>query len=102
MKKFVILLLTIFTMSAAVLFGCSDENENSNFNKKIENINNIQTSESEDNNEQDCPECQDKPEFPNGEKRDGKKPQPHPHRPHLHPDDKLPTPKHTERNSNKE
>ncbi|MDE7440273.1 MAG: hypothetical protein K2N23_07190 [Clostridia bacterium] len=95
MKKLAILLLTIFTIGTTALCGCGTAKENGNFENNAKNMENIQTLGDEENGSQDreCPECPDKPEFPDREKHGGKRPHPHPHRPHLHPDEKLPQPK---------
>lgn len=81
MKKSVILLLTIFTISATALCGCADMKENSNYDDKV-NTENVQLREVEENDGQDTPECPEE---------DGECPQPR--MPHKKHNKKLPRPK---------
>lgn len=92
MKKFAILLLSVFTVCSAAICGCAETNENSKNEDKTKNIENIQIQEDDSGDKQETPEVPEKPEFPDGDKRGNKIPHPHPHRPHIIPGDKLPRP----------
>lgn len=90
MKKLAIILISIFTVTTVTLCGCSGMQENGKLDDKAKNIENVQIQEDDSN--ENKPETPEKPEFPDKDKRDGKLPHPHPHRPHLHPGEKLPRP----------
>ncbi len=100
MKKPAIIILTIFTMAATSLYGCSEAKANRSYDYKAENIENINTLETEENSEQEreCPKCPDKPEFPDTGKHRGKPTHPYPHRPHIRPDGKTPQPRNSDKN----
>ena len=95
MKKLAILLLTVFTISTAVVCGCGGTKGNGNkvVEQDVESVQ-LQQIDAEQNDEieEEKPDEHKKPECPDCKKRDGECPAPC--KPHKRPDKKMPRPKH--------